>query len=218
MTTEHARDPISSRGLVSGGLGTPLRDVRGKLAGYRSEERAIEGTNRKSVSVMLQLADLEVLKSIEPYAFPTAEIRIPLSNSSNSRWGIVAESANTIISSTQDFPKDFRNSIIRLTVVGGHKVRTRSDDGKWNETEVEAWEVTEIDGKTKGAASANPMDELKKLLDGKTEAEFTSAVLKLPYVMNTPDAQRSILDRTFQTGLVQSGQFTLDANKVYHKK
>jgi len=219
MTTEQMpRDPVSSRGLASGGLGTPLRDIRGKLAGYRTEKRTIEGTTREAVSVMLQLADLEVFKSEEPYAFPTAEIRISLSNSTNSRWGILAESANKIQLPTEDFPKDHTGKSIRLTVTPGHKIRTMNQESKkWEETTVEAWEVTEIAGKTKGSASANPMDELKALLDGKTKAEFNSTALAHPFVKNSPDAQRSILDNSFVEGLVTTGAFTVDANKVYHK-
>jgi hypothetical protein len=219
MTTEQLpRDPVSSRGLASGGLGTPLRDIRGKLAGYRQEDRAIEGTTRKASSVMLQLADLEVFHSEEPYSFLTAEIRIPLSNSTNSRWGILADSANKIMSKDGDFPKTEVGKSIRLTVTPGHKLSSKNrETNKWEDIIVEAWEVTEIAGKTKGAASANPMDELKTLLDGKTKAEFNSQALAHPYVKNSPDAQRSILDNSFVEGLVTTGAFTVDANKVYHK-
>jgi hypothetical protein len=166
---------------------------------------------------MLQIADLQVLAAVEPYAFPTAEIRVPLSNSSNSRWGIISESANAIMHATGDFPKTEVGKIVRLTVKPGHKVRVKTEDGKWAEQEVEAWEVTEIDGKVKGSASGNPMDELKALLDGKTKTEFTAAALAHPIVKNSPDAQRGILDSTFVDGLVSAGQFTVDANKVYHK-
>ena len=223
MTTEQMpqRDPVSSRGLTSGGLGTPLRDIRGKLAGYRQEERPVKDaagneTNRKSVSIMLQIADLEVLKSVEPYAFPTAEIRIPLSNNSNSRWGILSESANAIMPPTGDFPKTEVGNIIRLTVTPDHKIRAKREN-VWVEEPVEAWEVTEIAGKVKGASSSNPMDELAKLLDGHTKVEFTSAALVHPIVKNSPDAQRGILDNSFVDGLVTTKQFTVDANKVYHK-
>ena len=203
----------SSRNLVSGGLGTTLRDFRGTLAEYITEEKDIQNTTRKAVSVILRYKDVEVIKSTEPYVLPTAEIRIPLSQSANSRWGIVGTSANKIQADTEDFPKDHINKQIRMTV-SAHKMW----NGRTNkEEDTEAWEVTEIAGKTAGQAAENPVETLSKLLDGKTLAGFNAVALGHAIVKASANVQKSIIDKSFVEGLVVAGKFTCDANGVYHK-
>ena len=216
-------DEISTRGLTSGGLGTVLRKFKGTLVDYIPEERDVPNSSppRKSVSVKLQFKDIEVMAATEPYAFPTVEFSIPFSKNVASRWGIFATSVNSIIPPNEDI-KDQKNKVFVMEATGGHKMRTKGENNTWVDTEIEAWEVESINGKGKGTAAGikvkTPQQILEDLLDGKTKADFNSAAYALPEVKNSPDLQRTITDSSLVTALVTTGKFTVDDNKVYHKK
>src|SRR3990167_7069804 len=62
--------------LQDGFQRTPLRDIRGEFVNF---EPRIDVKNSRT-RVALQLAEIEVLESTEPYSFPTAEIEILHSN------------------------------------------------------------------------------------------------------------------------------------------
>ncbi len=219
---DEVKELISTRGLVEGGGSTPLREFWGVLDGYNPEESF--GNTR----VNLNLKDVEVIESVEPYNFPTATIGIKLSNRKSSGWGIFSDSLNAFLTDEEDI-KDVIGQRMRLKMEVGHKfgVNRQTNEDMLGDV----WHVEEIEGREKKVVEAAGAEasttsapkasaaeaKAKELLDGKTLAEFNKAAYTDTAIRKDTAFQRTITDKSFVKALEIAGKFTKDKNGVYHK-
>ena len=219
MTQEQKQDIISTRGLQEGGEPkTPLREFSGVLDSYYPEDRF--GTTR----VFLNFKDVEVVESVEPYNFPTAVIDIKFSNKKNSAWGGFADSLNSFLAEGEDV-KDTVGLRYTMKMEVAHiygKDRVSGLDMVGDQ-----WHVTELEGHIKQEAAVEgvapvstdtPAEaEAKKLLDGKTLAQFNKEAYASAVIRKDVPFQRTITDKSFTKAMLAVGEFSVDENQIYHR-
>lgn len=212
----------SVRGLtegMGGGPGTPLRKFYGTLAAIHRERNEKFNTT----IVHMDFTDVQVLAATEVYPFPIATVQVKESNRKNSSWGVFAASLVDCISESEDLINQTGRKL-GLEWTPGHDLgfpdkNAEAIDEKGTKPNViiEAWEVFEVAGKTRAGKAKTSMEILADILDGKTQADFNKEALAHAAVRNSPDAQKAIMSNAFINGAVQIGQFTKDANGVYHR-
>jgi hypothetical protein len=215
--------PISARNLQDTGVG-PLRKYYGDVASISDPPEERQGTSGTYSVVVFRLSNVEVIQSTEPYAYPVAEFSISLSNRKKSRWGFFADSLVKFLKPEEDV-KDIVGRRVGLVYTDGVDGRPapkktwdrRADEGKGAEVPSPAWEIFEVVGVQTAGSASDGLAEVKKLLDGKSLAEFNKAVFAIPAVKADANLQRSITDRSLVNTLVQMGEFNKDANDIYHK-
>lgn len=194
----------SVRGLVDSEFYTPLRKITGILDSMYREDRQF-GT-----FVVLNLKELEVIKSVEPYILPIAQISIKESNKKNSAWGLFGESLVQLLGEDEDV-KDCVGRRIGLEMEEAHVY------GKDRQTQEDmvgvVWRAYSLEGAAGGKQSAAA--RAKELLIGKTRAEFNKLAYADPLIKADPALQRAITDRSFINALVQTGEVAEDANGVF---
>jgi hypothetical protein len=208
---------VSIRGLQEGFEATPLRKFRGKLDSYAPEP----ASGYEGWRVNLNFSNVEVLQSTEPYPYPVAVINIGLSNRKRSKWGYFAQSLAALIPETEDI-KDQVGKTLGMVFCDGQEGRPEPkpiyNREAGGEVPTPVWVVFEVEGRTAETASGKSVQDIAmEILNGKTLAQFNQEILQRPEVRANPDFQRSILDKSFVTALVQTGQFTVDENGVYHR-
>ena len=216
MATE--RDPMSIRGLQEGEGRTPLRKFYGNLDSYISRPaKTYEGT-----VVDLNFADVEVIQSTEPYNFPIAIIPVALSNRVSSRWGVFSNSLSACIPPEEDLKHQVgkRIGMVFSDGLDGRPEPHSLYSGRTKREEPTAcWEVFEVAGVVAGAEVTSPKERAKRLLVGKTLAEFNAVAFQDP-ILRMPqnaDLLRSVISKTFAKALVQAGEAAVDASGVYHE-
>lgn len=200
---------VTIRGLVDSEFGTPLRKFVGTLDSYYPEERKFGDV------VVLNFRDVEVLKSIEPYNFPIAQIAIKLSNKKNSAWGVFGESLAQFLSETEDIG-DCVGKKIGLEMEEGHKYgadRATGQDMLGN-----PWKVYEVEGAVASSEVAeSAADRALSLLIGKTRADFNKAAYADPLIRKDVALQKAITDKSFINAQLQLGTVVEDGEGVFHK-
>ena len=202
-------DIVSVRGLVDSEFGTPLREFKGRLQEYYPEE------SQFGTQVVLNFTDVEAIRTVEPYVFPIASIRIKLSNKKRSGWGIFGDSLAELLQPDLDI-KDCINKMMHLEMEEGHiygQDRNTGEDLVGN-----PWKVVELEGAVAGAggvALPTAADRAKELLIGKTRAEFNKAAYADPIIRKDTALQRAITDKSFINSLVQLKEIVEDENGVF---
>jgi hypothetical protein len=239
-------NPVTTRNLVDSGLG-PLRRFTGILDSTPTEKRIFgEGDNaRESERVQLNIRELEVLEAAEPYHFPTYTIQANLSRQKRSRWGVLANSFNELVdqqySATQLDPSspeyikvadrvDLEDAIgkrIGFVMSDGLDGRPQPPslfDGRAQEDKpTPCWVVYSVeDIGTGGSSGKSALDTAMSLLDGKSLSEFAALALANPAIRADVTLLQAITKPTtapesFANTMIASGQFTVDAQEVYHK-
>ena len=206
--TEDITNQISIRNLeVGGGPRTPLRKFKGRLEKYNTYTDTWERTQ-----VKLHFTQLEVEKSDEPYDLPIAEIDIPFSKREKSRWGIFSNSLAKFLQPDQDIV-DSVGTELEMSWTDGHMLY----DGRENKDTLQAsWEVTGLKG-TVAETKVDAMTRALELLNKKTLSQFNSDALSDPVIRSDETMQKSIMDGSFVTAVVEGNQVTVDADGVYHK-
>jgi len=202
---------VSVRGLKDSEFGTPLRDISGILDSYYPEERKF-GT-----VVVLNLKELEVRHSVEPYNFPIAQIAIKLSNTKNSAWGVFGESLASFLADDEDI-KNCVGKRIGMRMEEGHKYGVDKDTGK--DMLGSPWKVYEVEGAPSGAPGQpveSAADRALSLLIGKTRADFNKAAYADPLIRKDVALQKAITDKSFINSQLQLGTVTEDENGVFQK-
>ncbi len=211
----------SIRNLADGGM-TPLRKFYGDILEVVESEK--QGQGGAYTQESFRMNNLEVQQSTEPYILPVAEITISASNRKKTRWGFFADSVLKFLADNEDF-KDLKGRRIGWVYTDGLDGRPtpkktwdrRADDGKGAEVPTPAWEVFDVVGSKSSVTPDKAVEEAKSILDGKSISEFNKAVFANPIVRQSPDLQRVITDQSFVKSLVQVGEFTKDANDIYHR-
>lgn len=241
-----AEDP-STRGLIDGDLFSPLRRITGILDSMPTEPRTYgEGEKtRTTTQVTLNLRDLEVIDTVEPYHYPIFSPQFGQSNRKKSRWGVLSESFNEIVDSvltTEQKDPDNPNYILpknrtdikdcigkRFGLVmsdgeDGRPLPPMLYDGRADvDKPTPTWMVYSVEGfGVAGGQGVTPLDKAMELLNNRTLADFNQEALANPIVRGDATLLASIsmpvtAPTSFSNTMVTSGQFTVDENGVYHR-
>lgn len=237
---------ISTRNLIDTDIG-PLRRAKGILDSFTTEPQTFgEGTAnpKHSTRVTVNLSDLEVLETVEPYHFPIYTFQMTLSNRKRSRWGVFGESLNRILDSqyteeqldptSPSFikPSDRidikdcvgkRVGIVMADGEDGRPVAPMLYDGRSQEDKPTAtWTVYEVEGIGVTGGGVSAQDLAEALLNGKTLAEFNKEALANPIIRNDTSLLQAIsmpatAAGSFANALVKVGKFIKDEGGVFHK-
>ena len=209
MTTE--QQPVTTtRNLVAGGGGTPLRDFWGTLKSIYPEPDNFGDKN------VLNFADVEVIESTEPYNFPTATIKIKISNKKDSSWGVFAESVNEYLQPDEDVI-DLVEKRLHMQMQVDYEFQGK-DKVTGEPFKGNPWKILEIEGITVAGAEptvSSAMAKAKALLIGKTRAEFNKAALADTAIRKDTELVRAITDKSFVKSMLDTGEFVEDENGVF---
>jgi len=234
-------NPVSTRGLIDGEIFTPLRRITGVLDGLPREKD--DKYNRYNITVNLK--DLEVIETTEPYHYPIFSARFGESNRKKSKWGMLSESFNEIVDSIltaeqkdsnnpnylapkgRTDMKDCIGKRIGLVMADGDDGRPAPPmlyDGRADEDKpTPTWMVYSVEGfGVAGGQGVTPLDKAMTMLDGKTLADFNAAALADPIVRGDATLLASIsmppsAPNSFGNTMIASLKFTIDENGVYKK-
>jgi hypothetical protein len=191
------------------GFEPTLQDFEGVCENYEAEKD--EQFDR--VNVTLQFTDVKVNRSTEPYPFPIAQIRIPVSKQSKSGYGFFIKSLDKLI------PGGTISSLIGKRV---RMVWSTENFGRWRGEEEDrirgCWHVTELIG---AAAAGQPVKPAYKvaleMAVGRNVNDLTAfyqEVFKRPE-LKTPegrDVLGAILNKTFIPTAIERGELVADKN------
>ncbi len=244
MTTEENK-PLSTRNLIDTSMG-PLRRFTGILASMPKEPKTYENVGqapRTSIQISLNVRDIDVLESVEPYHFPIYTIQINESDRKKSRWGVLGESFNNVVDSaltpdqlnptSQEYikPQDRMDIPAAIEKKIGFVVADGIDGrpeppilyNGTTDAPTPAWMVYSVDGAGAGGGSA-AMDDAITMLDGKTQADFNTAAMANARIRSDVDLLQAIskpltAEDSFINILLNADppKFTKDENGVYHK-
>lgn len=209
------RDRLNKLNFSEGGFTrTPLREFLGVFDGY---DLPLSRDGRQQI--IPRFSDVKVIDSIEPYDFLTAtlppmNVAVTRDGSFNlkSLFGIWGQSIKKLLHEDQGL-EDTIGLRHHLKMTPGHLIFNR-DQGR--EVERDAWEVIAIEGV--GEAIEDAATVALQLLDGKTEQEWNSIVLKDKIVQSSDELKSSILKRSFIPESIKQAKITKDKTGRYHLK
>ena len=212
------KDSVKVRGLEkSGGPSTPLRALKGNLNSWQAISRTTTFGDR--VVAMLNLDNIEVIRTLSPYDQPVAQVEIMTSNKEDSVWGFFAKSAARFIPEGEelDWLVGHELYLDYTDHYDGQPIMLRRPDsnGVWGDVLTDAWIISGVDGggdaSSPGAVSgADPNEALAALLVGKSEGiEAQQALLGHPSVNASPTLPSEIISGAFQSRLVDEGRVAL---------
>jgi len=187
--------------------GTPLREFWGDLIKLHPHDDERDAT--KTIFDM-DFINLEVIKSVPQYIYPSAQLNIRYSASERSGWGLMVKSLDDI--GVVDL-KDLVGRRIHMLAEEDHAYGNNRETGEAIAGMV--WRVAEVKGGVTATSTAAPTqaedhETLKGILNGKTATEFANLAL-------ANDAgkrqQESVMTGSFIEGLVASGAATMDEDR-----
>jgi len=225
MTTEGFKPSI---GAPTDNQQTPLIKFRGVLKNYEVNTGVSTFAGREGqefTRIVFNFTDIEVLESLEPYAFPIAVISLPYSERSETRWAALAKSFRNVL------PQPDIDLLVgkkqEWHFTKGNNTRQQVDetaaDGTtarvWKSLPTDAWQLTWIEG-AGSVNGANLMDSIVVAADGKSNEQFYQWLYGDPTVKQmagyndavTAASNRELLE-TLQTG----GKLSRDAEGIWHK-
>ena len=216
-------DLVSVRGLIDSEFDEIVRSFDGIFDGYETAKASgYEGTR-----IDLKFKDIDNVIAVSPYNFPTKVINMGLSNKNGSKWGIFSNSLTAFIPDDEDI-KDCIGRKMSLVYTDGVDGRPKPKP-LWNSrADVEVypdkimptpvWIVTAIEGGVTAAASGESASEwAEENLIGKTKADFNKWAMADQKVRGDKDLQRSIVDKSFITGLVTLNKVVEDGDGVFQR-
>lgn len=250
VPAEQVAAMLRTRGFETGGFGSPLRYFRGRMLPFTGAMVQRGNMKTPKLEVTYHFAELEVYDSVEPYPFPEANISIMHSTSDGSQASVLGKSIDRIINAGTDENllqeqvnnQDFLvGKLQEWRYTPGHKTRKPNEQNVWEETTMEAWEVTWVEGvggtpysgggvaaPAVGApgvapqapaqpAGLPPEVQAVNLLEGKTLQQFNSVVFQDPVVKTDQALMGKIIGQTWIAELEAAGTVFKDDNGVYHK-
>jgi hypothetical protein len=186
--------------------GTPLRKFWGEFV--NAEKKQDTYGNLKA---HLYFDRVEIVKSIVPYSFPTAELIINYSLRSRSAWGLFMDSLDNLEGEVIGLD-EVKGSMLLLEMEEDHEyspAREETADRPAQERFAgSVWRI--MDRRSDGtAASAEGMSDGAKqahmltLIDGKDAAEFSQAALQDPIARTMSD---EIMTGQVAAGLIAEGK------------
>lgn len=237
----------SSRGLIDFDVGPLRRFTGIMEGMPREPQTFGEGEKaRNSMRVTVNVGSVDVLEAIEPYHFPTFQFQFTESNRKKSMYGVFSESFNAVVDSqytpeqldpsNPEFVKaadrmDFKDIMgknkIGFVLADGEDGRPEPPmlyDGRVSEDRPRVcWTVYEVEGVgVAGTQGISAAEMAKALLDGKTLTAFNKEALANAAIKADMGLLQSIglpvsAAGNFANALVAAGEFTKDAQGVYHR-
>ncbi len=214
------RSQIRFRGLKQGGFQDPVIEFKGKFDGFDTKQIVFQGQPTDRIAVVLHFSDLEDVKCSEGvYQFPTKDLEIPFSESSNNtRWGHFSESGLKFLAENEEF-----GSLIekRLHVKAEMKP-TFQGQAKGTQPAL-CWVIVDVEGVTQGGGGNNgtvvPTVSIEKrlllLLNGKTQQQFNLDALRLDDVKKDSALVQTLLSNTWFGEVTAKGLVTKDDGGIY---
>ena len=179
----------------------PLIRFKGICTGYEKEMVKF-GEQEPRPRYKFSFTNVEVIESTEPYPQDYAVISIPYNPTrKNTAWSTFSASLRLLLP-VQDVDLILNKN--QEWWYGPAKMTVRREDGTFAVDDALAWQVVSIEG-----LSSNPgeLDEkLLTMMDGKSDAEFYSAVLNSPELKGMAGYQsvvEEVLNRTLIKRLVK---------------
>lgn len=250
MTTDETQvtdeAEITTRDLVESGLG-PLRKFTGIFESAPTTMQTFtgnDGTSRQQKVATLQYKDVEVIKSITPYALPIFTIRFGIAVTTNSKWGIFSKSFNDIVdaqySPEQNNPQSsnyiptkdrtqlkqtfgLRHGLVLCDGLEGRPAPFMVYNGRTREeAATPIWNIYSIEGYgVAGAQGVVPMDKAIEVLDGKTLAQFNAIAYEDEVIKSDPQLLTMIglpisAPNSFANTMLAAGKFIKDEQEIFH--
>ncbi len=207
---------------------SPLQHFKGVLDHYEYIDS--QGTRGNTYrSIQFSFKDVEVIKSTEPYPFPTAEMRISYSTRTGTKWDAWAKSLRKLAPDAID-PDVLLGKVQEWTLVPTQRRAPLNDDAGqpqlnedgsavWGDIMEDMWHVMAVDG----LGSAQEADEafnahLLGLADSKNDKDFYAAALGDERVRKNTPVVTAITSRTLLDTLISAGKLTRDNEGILHKK
>ncbi len=216
-------DLVTIRGLIDSEFDEVVRSFDAVFDGYETAP----ATGYQGTRVEVQYKDLDNVVAISPYNFPTKVINVGLSNKNKSKWGYFANSLVDLIAADEDI-KDCKGRKMSLVYCDGQDSRPPpkpiwnkdADPSEYPDKMVPTpvWIVTAIEGGVTAIASGESAAEwAEENLVGKTKADFNKWAMADQKVRADKDLQRSIVDKSFITGLVTLNKVVEDGDGVFQR-
>lgn len=205
--------PISTEtsGLI------PLRRFKGMCQSIEEDVR--KGDRGEYTVIVFKFTDLEVIESVSPFPFPTAEIQISHSDRSETRWAAMGDSIRRLLG-----PDEGADAMVlqgknqewaMLPAPTRRPEDPQNPGGNWVTADTECWQVITVEGAAE--AAENLTEHLLDLADGKTDTQFHAAALADDKVRADPKTITAITDRKLLPALFEAKRLTRDAEGVLHK-
>jgi hypothetical protein len=242
----------SARGLVDSDLGPLRKYEGILDSMPVEQKTSTGDKPRPYSQITFNVKDIDVREAVEPYPFPIASIIMNVSNKKKSRYGVFCISVTDILdmayskeqldpSNPNYIPSSKRMDLadcvgkrMGFVLADGEEGRPQPPllwDGravdethaKGQEMPTPCWVCYMIEGiGSTGSSGSSPMDEAKKLLDGRTISQFNQAALANPIIRGDKDLLTAISAPTssptsFTTVMLSANMFSKDENGVYHK-
>jgi len=186
--------------------------------GVKLEERTGSDGSTYDV-VVFKFKDVEVIESISPYPFPTAELVISHSMKTETRWAAMGDSIKRLLGPEEGADaENLAGKVQEWKMVPSPRRRPVDPDkprGAWETVDEDMWQVIAIEGAAEAAENITAI--LLDLADGKTDAKFYEAAMKHPAVMASPDTIEAITERLILKALMDGKLLSRDAEGVLHK-
>lgn len=213
---------------------TPLRHFKGTLSPDQrlDEERETKDGSRRYVVLNFNFSDVEVLESVEPYAFPIAVITVGYAPPKVSRGGTAFEALagslrklmpenpdiNNLKGKRQEWKMEERMLRRGLIDEEGQPRVDGNNNQIWGDVAVLCWTVVSIDG----VGSTEEKDAefnafLVELADGKTEPQFYEVALMDQRVNARPNITDALVNRKLLVTLIEMKLLHRDAEGILHK-
>lgn len=202
--------------LETKAFGTPLLHFKGTLKEYIPKDQA-DASGRAFKVIDFNFTDIEVIESVEPYAFPICTIGVGYSTTENTRWDALAQSIK----------KQFGRTPTLDEIVGKQQewkfapaMLTKKDDatGLWSKEPTNAWQIVSIDGMGSPAQASADIDaHVLELLDGKSEQDFQQVFFVDPEIRKHPELIQQATNRELLPNLEAAGRAHRDDGGVWHK-
>ena len=204
---------------------SPLRRFKGTLSAITKEEE--QGDRGTYLRLQFGFTEVEVIETLEPYPFPTAQIGLSVSKSADTRWDAFGKSVlkatgdvddlNLLVGHKQEWamlPAMLRqplvdadgNPIIQTTGRGAGRQA-------WGDMPTDCWQVVSVDGYS---GAADPTPDILTMLEGKTDTEFhqafqSSELARTNVALMTENVNRQLLPR-----LEAEGRASRSADGIWH--
>lgn len=205
---------------------SPLRHFKGRCLtqedpdnlGVKLEERTGNDGSTYEV-VVFKFVDLEVVKTVTPYPFPTAELVISHSVKAETRWAAMGDSIKRLLGPEEGADAENLAGKMQewkmLPSPRRRPVDPNNPRGAWETVQEDCWQVVAVEGAEEAAEDLT--EHLLDLADGKTEVQFHAVALADSRVQADTPTITAITERTLLPALIKAEKLTRDAEGVLHK-
>lgn len=186
--------------------------------GVKLEERTGNDGSTYEV-VVFKFKDLEVIETVTPYPFPTAELVVSHSVKVETRWAALGDSIKRLLGPEEGADAENLAGKMQewkmLPSPRRRPVDPNNPRGAWETIEEDCWQVVAVEGAAEAAEDLT--ERILDIADGKTLTQFNQAALADNRVTADSKTVGAITDRKLLPALEEAGRLTRDAEGVYRK-